>query len=466
MIVESPTKAKTIGKYLGAGYDVRATVGHLRDLPTRELGVDVDARLRAQVRHHQGQDQDAVRPQEGGEDGVHHLPRHRPGPRGRGHRLARGRPARLKRADPSGAVPRDHQGRHPRGDGEARRDRRPQGERAAGAPDPRPAGRLQGQPDPLAQHQDRPLRRPGADRRPPAHRRARARDPRVHAAGVLEHRGAARQGRPDLRGRRSPRSDGHKPQLHSAEDAQAVVDAVRQMPFVVSKVEKRNRRKNPGAPFTTSTLQQEAAKKLGFSSRRTMRAAQDLYEGRDVGEDGPVGLITYMRTDSVRVSDTAIASVRDFIGSSYAKPYLPAAPNTYSSQEERPGAGRPRGRPAHRRAPPARAGPVVPRARPVPALPAHLAAVRGLADDAGGLRHDDRGLRPRASTSSGPPARCSCSTGTTCSIWKGARRRRGRRWTTSRRSRRSPRATRWRSGRSRRRSTSPSRRPGSPRPAW
>ncbi|MEO7475327.1 MAG: type I DNA topoisomerase, partial [Gemmatimonadales bacterium] len=127
--------------------------------------------------------------------------------------------------------------------------------------------------------------------------------------------------------------DGHKPLLHSAEDAQAVVDAVRQTPFVVSKVEKRNRRKNPSAPFTTSTLQQEAAKKLGFSSRRTMRAAQDLYEGKDVGEDGPVGLITYMRTDSVRVSDAAIASVRDFIGSRYAKPYLPASPNGYSSKK-------------------------------------------------------------------------------------------------------------------------------------
>ncbi len=76
------------------------------------------------------------------------------------------------------------------------------------------------------------------------------------------------------------------------------------MPFVVTKVEKRRRNKRPAAPFTTSTLQQEAAKKLGFSSRRTMRAAQDLYEGIDVGEEGPVGLITYMRTDSVRVSDS------------------------------------------------------------------------------------------------------------------------------------------------------------------
>src|SRR6185312_12518137 len=78
---------------------------------------------------------------------------------------------------------------------------------------------------------------------------------------------------------------GHKPQLHSAEEAQRVVDTVRALPFEVTKVEKRQRRKNPAAPFTTSTLQQEAAKKLGFSSRRTMRTAQDLYEGKEVGED-------------------------------------------------------------------------------------------------------------------------------------------------------------------------------------
>ena len=71
------------------------------------------------------------------------------------------------------------------------------------------------------------------------------------------------------------------------------------LPFVVSKVEKRQRRKQPSAPFTTSTLQQEANKKLGFSTRRTMRAAQDLYEGIESGGDGAVGLITYMRTDSV-----------------------------------------------------------------------------------------------------------------------------------------------------------------------
>ena len=112
-----------------------------------------------------------------------------------------------------------------------------------------------------------------------------------------------------------------------------MVDAVRTVPFVVSAVERKQRRKRPAAPFTTSTLQQEAAKKLGFSSRRTMRAAQDLYEGIDVGEDGAVGLITYMRTDSVRVSDTAVAAVREYIGAQYPKGYLPDAPNSYSAKK-------------------------------------------------------------------------------------------------------------------------------------
>jgi DNA topoisomerase-1 len=126
---------------------------------------------------------------------------------------------------------------------------------------------------------------------------------------------------------------GHKPELHSEADARAVVDAVRTRPFLVSKVEKRNRRKNPAAPFTTSTLQQEAAKKLGFSSRRTMRAAQDLYEGMDVGEDGPVGLITYMRTDSPEVSEAALTAVRSFIKKGYSKKYLPESPNIYKPKK-------------------------------------------------------------------------------------------------------------------------------------
>ncbi|MGH7656607.1 MAG: type I DNA topoisomerase, partial [Gemmatimonadales bacterium] len=131
------------------------------------------------------------------------------------------------------------------------------------------------------------------------------------------------------------RIDGKKPDLRDAESAQEVVDGLKGKPFVVSKVETKKRNKRPVAPFTTSTLQQEAAKKLRFSSRRTMRAAQDLYEGIDVGEESPAGLITYMRTDSVRVSDTAIASVRDFIEKQFGKKYLPADPNTYKTKAAR-----------------------------------------------------------------------------------------------------------------------------------
>ena len=91
------------------------------------------------------------------------------------------------------------------------------------------------------------------------------------------------------------------------------------IPFVVSEVARKERKKRPSAPFTTSTLQQEAAKQLGFSAKRTMRAAQGLYEGQEVGAEGQVGLITYMRTDSVRVADSAITQARDFIAGQFDK---------------------------------------------------------------------------------------------------------------------------------------------------
>jgi len=124
--------------------------------------------------------------------------------------------------------------------------------------------------------------------------------------------------------------DGHKPEIKDAASAQTIVDAVGKLPFVVSDVTRKERKKRPPAPFTTSTLQQEAAKQLGFSAKRTMRAAQALYEGQDVGAEGPVGLITYMRTDSTRVADSAIAQARDFIKAQFDERYLPATPNVYS----------------------------------------------------------------------------------------------------------------------------------------
>ena len=99
----------------------------------------------------------------------------------------------------------------------------------------------------------------------------------------------------------------------------------------VVKVDKKQRKRNPAAPFTTSTLQQEAARKLGFTTQRTMRTAQQLYEGVDIGE-GATGLITYMRTDSVHLADEALAELRDFIGQRYGKDQLPGAPRHFKTK--------------------------------------------------------------------------------------------------------------------------------------
>ena len=103
--------------------------------------------------------------------------------------------------------------------------------------------------------------------------------------------------------------------------------------LVVGKVEKKQRKRNPAAPFITSTLQQEAARKLGFTAQRTMRTAQQLYEGIDTG-DGAVGLITYMRTDSVNLAEEAVAEIRDVIAARYGPEKLPRQPHTYKTRSK------------------------------------------------------------------------------------------------------------------------------------
>jgi len=104
-------------------------------------------------------------------------------------------------------------------------------------------------------------------------------------------------------------------------------------PFKVVKVTAKEKRKNPAPPFTTSKLQQDAARQLGYAVSRTMRVAQRLYEGADMGEAGTVGLITYMRTDSTRVSDEALTAVRAFIGSTYGEKALPDKPRFFRASK-------------------------------------------------------------------------------------------------------------------------------------
>jgi len=114
---------------------------------------------------------------------------------------------------------------------------------------------------------------------------------------------------------------------------QEVLKSLEGASWVIGEVEKKERRRYPTPPFVTSKLQQEAARKLGFQPKRTMQLAQQLYEGIELGDEGSVGLITYMRTDSTRVSADALNSVRQFIQGQYGKNYLPHKPNTYRSKK-------------------------------------------------------------------------------------------------------------------------------------
>ncbi len=124
------------------------------------------------------------------------------------------------------------------------------------------------------------------------------------------------------------------PSLPGKQQMDAVVAALEKAKWSVQNVEKKERRRNPTAPFTTSKLQQDASRQLGFSVRRTMGVAQRLYEGIELGSEGAVGLITYMRTDSTRVSPDAIADARKWIEQNHGKDYLPAAPNAFKSKKD------------------------------------------------------------------------------------------------------------------------------------
>ncbi len=105
-----------------------------------------------------------------------------------------------------------------------------------------------------------------------------------------------------------------------------------QHPVVVDSIEKKQRKRNPAPPFTTSTLQQEASRKLGFAARRTMRTAQQLYEGIQISGEGSIGLITYMRTDSVHLADSALSEARTVIERQFGKQFLPAQPRRYKTK--------------------------------------------------------------------------------------------------------------------------------------
>ncbi|MGO9835925.1 MAG: type I DNA topoisomerase [Polyangiaceae bacterium] len=127
---------------------------------------------------------------------------------------------------------------------------------------------------------------------------------------------------------------GEKLAVTNADEAARVRADLGDARYVVAKVTKSERKRHPPAPYSTSKLQQDAVNRLGFGAKRTMQVAQGLYEGVDLGKDGgPVGLITYMRTDSTRLSPDAVAAAREFIASRYGREWVPASPNVFKSRK-------------------------------------------------------------------------------------------------------------------------------------
>jgi DNA topoisomerase I len=338
VIVESPAKAKTIGKYLGRGYTVRATVGHVRDLPAKKLGIDIEHGFAPDYVTIEGKEDIltdlkriakgareifiATDPDREGEAIGWHVEQYFTQPK----RHAVTAPIRRvmfheitkDKIKESMANPMDIDTKKV----EAQQARRVLDRLVGYKASPvlwktvkkgLSAGRVQTVALRIIVEREREIR---------------AFTPVEYWTIAADLQKGAQAFVAKLH-----HVDGKKPEIPVGEEAEKILaDLKGRDIFTVTEVKRRERRKNPSAPFTTSTLQQEAAKKLGFGSKRTMRLAQDLYEGIDVGgEDGAVGLITYMRTDSSRVSETAAASARDWLKAEHGDAYLAASAQLYPS---------------------------------------------------------------------------------------------------------------------------------------
>ncbi|WP_411346097.1 type I DNA topoisomerase [Paenibacillus sp. WLX1005] len=126
--------------------------------------------------------------------------------------------------------------------------------------------------------------------------------------------------------------NGEKKELHSEDEVNEVLAAIADAAFEVTEIKERERLRHPAAPFTTSSLQQEAARKLNFRAAKTMSVAQQLYEGIDLGKEGTVGLITYMRTDSTRIAASAQEEVREYLSGKYGADFIPEEPRQYTKK--------------------------------------------------------------------------------------------------------------------------------------
>ncbi|MBX3026308.1 type I DNA topoisomerase [bacterium] len=339
VIVESPAKARTLTKYLGRDYQVKASVGHLVDLPKSKLGVDIERDFAPEytVIHGKSKIITELRQAAKGKETVFLAPD--PDREGEAiawhiaHRLD-GKKTKVRRVLFNEITKKAVQEalKHPKDLDqnlfEAQQTRRI-------------LDRLVGyQISPLLWNKVR--RGLSAGRvQSVAVRVVCEREREIQAFQKVEYWSITAQleaGAPPVFPARLIRIGDNRldPEKFRVENEAAATDLVarlREATWTVTKVERKERRRFPTPPFITSRLQQEASRKLGYAPNRTMRIAQRLYEGVELGDAGPVGLITYMRTDSVRIADDALAEVRNLIGERYGKPYLPEQAVFYKTKK-------------------------------------------------------------------------------------------------------------------------------------
>ncbi len=338
VIVESPTKAKTIGKYLGKQYIVKASLGHIKDLPKKDLAVDVDRDFTPKYEIIEGKKKLIAELKQ----------------------AAKGVDSIYLAADP------DREGEaicwHLKEELEPKKSGKPAVfrvmfneitanavKRAFDKPLPVNVHLVEAQQarrvlDRLVGYKISPLlwdkvrRGLSAGRvQTVALRLIVDREREIRAFQKQEYWtidvALNAKKPPVLTARLNKRGD-QTPEIGNEATARGIVADVDGAEYTVKSVATREKRRNPVPPFITSTLQQESSRKLRFSVKRTMMLAQGLYEGKEVGKEGSVGLITYMRTDSTRVSDDALAEVRGFIGERYGQTYVPGSPNVYRTKKD------------------------------------------------------------------------------------------------------------------------------------
>ncbi len=340
VIVESPAKAKTLGKYLGRDYQVKASIGHVVDLPKSKLGVDIEHDFAPEYHVIQGKakvlneikaaakDKEhiylAPDPDREGEAIAWHIAQRLGRRRRNVHRVLFNeitKKAVLEALKHPGPIDKNLV--------DAQQARRILDRLVGYQLSPLlwkkvrrglSAGRVQSVAVRIICERERAIQAFTPEEYWTVEAELEGREPPPFVARLAEVQG---------------RKLDHKQfRLDTKAAVDAVLAGLAGATWTVTKVERKERRRHPAPPFVTSRLQQEASRKLGFQPARTMRIAQRLYEGVELGDAGAVGLITYMRTDSTRISAEALAAVRAYIGTRYGAAYLPETPNVYRSKKD------------------------------------------------------------------------------------------------------------------------------------